>query len=71
MLPGGATGAAALHVARTVCRRAERRVVTLAEAGVVRAEIVTYLNRLSDLFFVWARLENHRGGEPDVVWQKD
>ncbi len=70
VLPGGATGAAALHVARTVCRRAERRVVTLAESDVVRAEVVTYLNRLSDLLFTLGRLENHRAGCGDVEWEK-
>jgi cob(I)alamin adenosyltransferase len=70
VLPGGATGAAALHVARTVCRRAERRVVTLAGSDVVRAEVVTYLNRLSDLLFTLGRLENHRAGCGDVEWEK-
>lgn len=70
ILPGGSSGAAALHVARTVCRRAERAVVALAEAGPVTAEVVTYLNRLSDLLFTFARLENLRAGRQDVEWEK-
>ena len=70
ILPGGSTGAAALHVARTVCRRAERDVVHLSETGPVSMEVVTYLNRLSDLLFVFARLENHRCGHADVEWEK-
>ncbi len=71
VLPGGDPGAAALHVARTVCRRAERAVVRLAEDQPVDADIVTYLNRLSDLLFVCARLVNHRTGTGDVEWQKE
>ncbi|MBW3533598.1 MAG: cob(I)yrinic acid a,c-diamide adenosyltransferase [Gemmatimonadetes bacterium] len=71
VLPGGAPGAAALHVARTVCRRAERAVVALAAADVVEDGVLRYLNRLSDLLFVLARLENHRAGRPDVLWDKD
>ena len=71
ILPGGSPGAAALHVARTVCRRAEREVVALAENEPIDAEILRYLNRLSDLFFVLARLENARTSTPDVVWRKD
>lgn len=71
ILPGGTRGAALLHVCRTVCRRAERSVVALAAEDSVEEGVLPYLNRLSDLFFVWARLENHRGGEPDVLWQQD
>lgn len=71
VLPGGSTGAAALHVARTVCRRAERSVVHLAASEDVNAEVVTYLNRLSDLLFTFARLENHRNGAGDVEWEKN
>ena len=70
VLPGGTPGAAALHVARTVCRRAERAVVGLAESSGVRDELLVYLNRLSDLLFTFARLENHRGGVGDVEWRK-
>lgn len=68
ILPGGSPGAAALHVARTVCRRAERRVVALAEHEPVDTSIVVYLNRLSDLLFELARLANHRAGVADRLW---
>ncbi len=70
ILPGGVPGAAGLHVARTVCRRAERRVVTLmAQPGEnVAGDLLIYLNRLSDLLFVLARAANAAAGEPDVVW---
>ncbi len=70
ILPGGTSLAAALHVARTVCRRAERRVVTLAREETVRADLLRYLNRLSDLLFVLARVANQRAGRPDVIWAK-
>ena len=70
VLPGGTPGAAALHVARTVCRRAERCVVGLAATETVSGDVVTYLNRLSDLLFTFARLENHRSGASDVEWRK-
>ena len=70
VLPGGSEGAATLHLARTVCRRAERRVVALAEVDQVGDAVVPYINRLSDLLFTFARLENHRRGIPDVEWSK-
>ena len=70
VLPGGSPGAAALHLARTVCRRSERSVVHLADTESVDEGILTYLNRLSDLLFTLARLENHRAGQPDVEWAK-
>lgn len=70
VLPGGTPGAAALHLARTVCRRAERAVVRLAERDEVDPDAVPFLNRLSDLCFTLARLENHRAGVPDVTWRK-
>ncbi|MGD2045192.1 MAG: cob(I)yrinic acid a,c-diamide adenosyltransferase [Gemmatimonadota bacterium] len=70
VLPGGVPGAAALHLARTVCRRAERSVVRLAESEPVDGALTTYLNRLSDLLFVLARLENRRAGAGDVEWRK-
>jgi cob(I)alamin adenosyltransferase len=70
VLPGGTEAAAALHMARTVCRRAERTVVHLAGQEAVDADVVTYLNRLSDLLFTFARLANARGGRGDVAWQK-
>ena len=68
ILPGGTPKAAALHVARTVCRRAERSAVALARAVPVSPAIVTYLNRLSDLLFVLARAVNKRAGRSDIVW---
>lgn len=104
ILPGGSPGAAELHVCRTVCRRAERAVVALAEASAASdsgdaaageegdrpagaaeadrpaalpvpeegvSEALRYLNRLSDLFFVLARLENARAGTEDVEWEKE
>jgi cob(I)alamin adenosyltransferase len=70
VLPGGSVGGAALHVARTVCRRAERAVVGLAAVEDVNDGVVTYLNRLSDLLFTFARLANHRTGGGDVEWRK-
>jgi cob(I)alamin adenosyltransferase len=72
ILPGGARGAAALHVARTVCRRAERRVVALSHTAGnnVSADLIVYLNRLSDLLFVLARAANAAAGEGDVPWKK-
>jgi len=69
VLPGGTRAAAAFHVARTVCRRAERRVVSLARAAEIDAAALRYVNRLSDLLFVLARLENHRAGVADVEWE--
>jgi cob(I)alamin adenosyltransferase len=68
ILPGGTEAAAALHLARTVCRRAERRVVSLARGVRVGEEYVVYLNRLSDLLFTLARLANRRAGVSDVPW---
>ncbi|MEQ9399024.1 MAG: cob(I)yrinic acid a,c-diamide adenosyltransferase [Longimicrobiales bacterium] len=70
ILPGGVPGAAALHLARTVCRRAERAVVHLATLEPVDETVVVYMNRLSDMLFTWARLENHRAGHGDVEWAK-
>ena len=70
VLAGGCPGAAALHVARTVCRRAERTVVRLSGTKGSEAELLAYLNRLSDLLFTLARLENHRNGMGDVEWMK-
>lgn len=69
ILPGGTEGAARLHVARTVCRRAERRVITLARHEHVDDGVIQYLNRLSDLLFTFARLANHRSGAEDVKWE--
>jgi cob(I)alamin adenosyltransferase len=66
ILAGGTPSGAALHVARTVCRRAERRIVALQPS--VDPVLVRYVNRLSDLLFVLARVANHRGGVPEVEW---
>ena len=68
ILPGGSPAGAALHVARTVCRRAERRVVALGEQESVDPSDVIYLNRLSDLLFVLARAVNHSAQEPEQAW---
>ncbi len=68
VLPGGTAKAAAFHLARTVCRRAERAVVRLAREESVPPEIIVYLNRLSDLLFVLARLANARARKKDVTW---
>jgi cob(I)alamin adenosyltransferase len=68
VLPGGTPAAALLHQARTVCRRAERSVVTLAREADVDPRIVVYLNRLSDLLFVLARFENHQAGVTEERW---
>lgn len=73
ILPGGTPAAAALHLGRTVCRRAERLVVTLASEPAesqISSEIMVYLNRLSDLFFVLARWTNFSASVADVPWQK-
>jgi len=68
ILPGGSAGAAALHVARTVCRRAERLAVALARKEPVGPFVVAYLNRLSDTLFVMARWENKHRGVHDTTW---
>jgi cob(I)alamin adenosyltransferase len=68
IMPGGSPGGAALHVARTVCRRAEREIVALAAAEQVDSSVIVYLNRLSDLLFVWARRENMHAGAPEKQW---
>jgi cob(I)alamin adenosyltransferase len=68
ILPGGGPAGAALHVARTVCRRAERSVVALAAGSEVRPEVLRYLNRLSDWLFVAARWVNHEEGRSELPW---
>lgn len=70
ILPGGAQAGAALHIARTVCRRAERVVVRLAAEEEIDPLITVYLNRLSDLLFVRARLANRRAGVPERPWRQ-
>ncbi|MDR3393262.1 MAG: cob(I)yrinic acid a,c-diamide adenosyltransferase [Sulfuriferula sp.] len=69
VLPAGSRAAAVCHVARTVCRRAERRVVTLARGETVSDFAVRYLNRLSDLLFILSRILNRHAGGADVCWQ--
>jgi cob(I)alamin adenosyltransferase len=69
VLPGGTPLAAALHHARTVCRRAERRVTALSDREPVSGAIVRWLNRLADLLFVMARWANARAGVPDQLWE--
>ncbi len=69
ILPGGCPGAAMLHFARAVCRRAERRVVELSQREAVGEWTVKYLNRLSDALFVMARQENHHRGQAEVYWR--
>lgn len=68
VLPGGTKLAAYLHLARTVCRRAERRVVSLANQETVRPEVISYLNRLADYLFVLARFANNQANTPDIPW---
>jgi cob(I)alamin adenosyltransferase len=70
ILPGGTPAAAALHVARGVCRQAERRLVALMSRETIRGELVRYLNRLGDLLFVLARSVNRANRVPDVVWRQ-
>ena len=67
ILPGGAKAGATLHLARTVARRAERRTVALSEAEQVNPETIVYLNRLSDLLFILARVANRRDGIPETM----
>lgn len=71
ILPGGGMAAATCHLARTICRRAEREVVALARIEDVRPEAVGYLNRLSDLLFVLARVLARRSGHGEVLWQHE
>ncbi len=68
ILPGGSPAGAACHMARAICRRAERRICTLAGAETVNPHAVHYINRLSDLLFVLARVLNHAGGNHEVLW---
>jgi cob(I)alamin adenosyltransferase len=68
ILPGGTVGAAQLHVARTICRRAEREVVALSRQEKVGRYVIPYLNRLSDALFIMARYENHQRGVAEPIW---
>jgi cob(I)alamin adenosyltransferase len=69
LLPGGSPGAAQLHVARTVCRRAERLATSLARDEAIGPTVLPYLNRLSDALFVMARFENHERGVNEPIWE--
>jgi cob(I)alamin adenosyltransferase len=69
VLPGGSRLNTELHACRTICRRAERLAVSLAREEQIPAEVVQYLNRLSDAFFVWSRWANHELGAPEVLWE--
>jgi len=70
ILPGGGRAASLLHLARTVCRRAERSVVALHHAEPVSEAVRRYLNRLSDLLFILARVANRASGHSDILWQR-
>ena len=69
VLPGGSRLDAELHICRTVCRRAERLLVSLAREQEVPPEALRYLNRLSDALFVWSRWVNHAAGAPETLWE--
>jgi cob(I)alamin adenosyltransferase len=69
LLPGGSPGAAQLHLARTICRRAERETMTLSREEPIGELVLPYLNRLSDALFVMARFENHERGVAEPLWQ--
>ncbi len=68
ILPGGGISGSILHYARTVARRAERRIVTLSRTEKINEQMIPYINRLSDLLFVMARVANHRDGKSEVEW---
>lgn len=70
ILPGGSKGSALLHVCRTITRRAERKAVELKKMEQINENLVIYLNRLSDLFFVLSRYENMISNHPDIIWKK-
>lgn len=70
VLPGGTPAASAAHIARTVCRRAERRILDLAETEYVDPAVITYINRLSDYLFIAARYSNFTAGEEEVTWRQ-
>ena len=71
ILPGGSMPAALCHLARTVCRRLERHMVSFARTEYLNTHTLCYMNRLSDLLFVWARTLNHRKGGKEVYWDKE
>jgi cob(I)alamin adenosyltransferase len=69
VLPGGCQAAAQCHVARTVCRRAERRIAALAEVAEIGPEMQQYVNRLSDYLFILAKKINFNNGVSEIIWQ--
>ena len=69
ILPGGTQAAAQAHVARTVCRRAERRIAVLADEAEVGEDMIRYVNRLSDYLFVLAKIINFNSGQTEIIWQ--
>jgi cob(I)alamin adenosyltransferase len=69
IIPGGTECSTQLHICRTICRRAERETVALAEAATIEVQILEYLNRLSDYFFTCARFAQHMQGQHDVLWE--
>ena len=71
ILPGGSELSSVLHLTRTVCRRAERRIVALVRSGQCNPEVQSYMNRLSDWLFMLARYSNREAGQSDTVWQQD
>jgi cob(I)alamin adenosyltransferase len=70
ILPGGCPSGAMLHLARTICRRAERSISQLQASDKINPEIIRYINRLSDLLFTLARAENQLAGKPEIPWQR-
>lgn len=70
ILPGGSEESARCHLARTICRRAERRIITLGSESYVDPEVIKYINRLSDYLFIAARYLNHANGVEDVAWER-
>lgn len=71
ILPGGNRAAAVCHLARAVCRRCERRLFQLADSGSVNKDTTTYINRLSDLLFILARILSRQDGDGEIYWRKD
>lgn len=71
VLPGGSVSSALAHVCRTVCRRAERRILSLSEKAQVSNELIIYINRLSDFFFVLSRKLNHDSGKSEIYWDSN
>ena len=69
VLPGGTVIAAQAHVCRTVCRRAERCIAALAQTAIVGAEIMTYINRLSDFLFILTKIANFNAGQSEILWK--